>query len=222
MSVQSRIAHQNIKRTNHYITDIFDNIILAPTMDLPEPDQWITLYSSAGAKLSQYEVTLTGLNYALGDAVATNIIEIPICEIVGDIEVPFGVKVKGISRLSSVLMGTVTLNDQSALENLTVTYTGSDADPIVGIFGPDTGYNLVDPLIPTLAQLYSVTVNIENNIGPAYAIQLTCGGLSAHDTELLALVGAFGYSAFVTYGAFTHHSGRAVGNDPDGAYYLDV
>ena len=222
MPVTSKMSHQNIKRTNHYITDMFDNIILSPVMDLPEPDVWITLYSSTGVKLAEYEVSLAGLTDALTDAVATNIVEIPICMITGDAEVPMGVKLMGVSRLSSVLVGTVTLNDQSVLENLTVSLTGSDAGEVVGVYGPDTGYNLVDPLIPSLAQLYSVTVTVENNIGPAYAVQLTCGGLSAHDTELLALVGSFGYSAFVTYGAFTHHSGRAVGTDPDGAYFLDV
>lgn len=217
-----RMANQNTRRTSHYITDIFDNRVLAPDMALPEPDAWITRYSSGGTKLQEYEVSFAGLTYALGDAAATNIVEIPICEIVGDAEVPEGVKLRGVSRTSSVIYGTIILNDLSVLENLTISVTGSDAAEVVGVYGPDYGYNVLVPATPSLAKMYSVTVDVSNNIGPAYAVQLTCGGLTAYDTELLALVGAFGYAAFVTYGSFTHYSGRAVGNDPIGAYFLDT
>lgn len=222
MPLNTKMSHQNIKRTNHYITDMFDNIILAPMVDLSSDELWIILYTSAGVVLMEYEVSLTGLTDALAAAVATNIVEIPICMITGDAEVPAGVKLMGVSRLSSIIIGTVTLNDGSTLENLTVSLTGSDAGEIVGVYGPDIGYNIVDPLILAVAYMYNVTVSVENNIGPAYALQLTCGGVTAYNTELLAMVGSFGYAAFVTFGTLTHYSGRAVGTDPAGAYWLDI
>lgn len=217
-----RLNNQNTKRTSHYITDVFDNRVLSPMLDLPEPGIWINLFDSSGQKLASYEVSLAGLTDALADAVATNVVEIPICQIAGDAEVPYGVILRGVSRIASVIVGTVTVNDLSSVESLTILNTGSDAGAIVGVLGPADGYNDVDPLIPTLAQLHSVTISVENNVGPAYAVQLTCGSLSAYNCDLLALVGSFGYAAFVTYGVFTHSSGRAVGNDPAGAYYLDV
>jgi hypothetical protein len=217
-----RMANQNTRRTSHYITDTFDNRVLAPDMGLPEPDIWITLYNSSGTILSEYEVSLAGLTAALVDAVATNIVEIPICTITGDAEVPSGVKLRGTSRLSSVIIGTVTVNDLSIIENLTINLTGSGAGAVVGVLGPDIGYNITIPANLALAKLYSVSVSVENNAGPAYAVQLTCGSLTAYDTELLALTGTDGYAAFVTFGEFTHYSGRAVGTIPLLPYYEDI
>jgi len=218
----TRISNQNTKRTSHYITDVFDNRILSPGIEFAEPEEFIRRYDGGGGLLQNYEVSYSGLSDALSDALAYNVILIPICQIVGDIEVPATVTVKGQSRRSTKLYGTVTLNDGSVLENFTIdNNTTNIANPSVGVYGPVSGYNEEDPTIPALAFLYSMTIDVGSTAGPAYAVWLTCGGITAYDTELLAVEGVPGYAAYVQFGTFTHYSGRAVGTEA-APYFLAI
>jgi len=220
-----RIQNQNTKRTSHFVTDIMTIRQLRPDVasDTPVSDDKIKLLTSSGDLLQTYPVTAPGLTDALAAAVATNVVFLPICEIAGDCTVPSEVTLLGTSTTGSKLFGTISLNDLSILDTLWVdNNTTDDPTVVVGVYGPEDGYNIDDPEVLAMATMRNVVVDVGSTAGPAYALMLTCGSITAYTTELLALEGIYGYAAYVEFGTLNHVSGRAVGNDPDGPYWLEV
>jgi hypothetical protein len=219
----TRILNQNTKRSSHYVTDIIVLRQLRPDIEEAAPEvETIKLLTSTGSLIYKYPATATGLAAAIAAAVATNIIYLPICVIAGDYTIPSEVTLLGTSRNGSKIQGTITLGDLSLLETLTVdNNTTGETDPAVGVYGPATGYNDDDPTQEATGYLCDVTVDVGSTAGPSYCVYLTCGGIEATNTELVALEGTPGYAAYVEYGTFYHISGRAVGTE-SAPYYLDV
>lgn len=173
--------------------------------------------------MQEYPVTVQGLSDALSDALSTQTVFVPVCSITGNFTVPSGVTLLGTSITGSKIYGTLQLNDLSTVDTFTIDNNTTDqVEETVGIYGPEDGYNIDDPEVPAMATLRNVVVDVGSTAGPAYALKLTCGGITAYTTELLALEGINGYAAYVEFGALNHVSGRAVGNDPDGPYWLEV
>jgi len=219
-----RVQNQNTKRTSHYVTDIITFRQLRPDVasDTPEGDDHIRLLTSAGVLIRTYPVTTAGLSDALSDALTTNIVFLPLCEITGDFTVPAGVTLLGTSITGSKLFGTISLNHESILDTVWVDNNTTDDPTVVGgVYGSEDGYTETEPIEETLAIMRNVVVDVGSTAGPAYAVMLICGGITAYNTELLALEGVNGYAAYVQYGTFSHLSGRAVGNDPAGPYWLE-
>jgi len=219
-----RVQNQNTKRTSHYVTDIITFRQLHPGVEAATPDEEkIKRLASTGEILEEYPVTTTGLSDALSDALAGQTVFLPLCEITGDFTVPSEVTLLGTSTTGSKLFGTISLNDLSILDTLWVdNNTTDDPTVVVGVYGPEDGYNIDDPEVLAMATMRNVVVDVGSTAGPAYALMLTCGSITAYTTELLALEGIYGYAAYVEFGTLNHVSGRAVGNDPDGPYWLEV
>jgi hypothetical protein len=215
-SPEVRVNNQQVKRTTHYITDVFDTGFggAPPPMSDAVGGIMIKLLSASGTLLAEYPVTSEGLTYALSDAVATNIVELPACSITGNFVVGGGVALTGLSRTASVIVGSLSLGDLSSLSMLKVINIGSDSeDPVVAIYGAD---------VPGLSVMYNVMARAENDDGVAAALYLSCGSVNAIETELLAQVGDGGYATFVEFGVFIHYSGRAVGTVEGLPYWLET
>lgn len=81
---------------------------------------WQILRFSKGSLASVHEPTAEGMQDAMSIAAAGDMVLLPSLEIAVDCEVPAGVSVTGLSRSSSIILGTITLNEKSSLDSLKV------------------------------------------------------------------------------------------------------
>lgn len=153
----------------------------------------------------------TTLAAAIAAASSEDTIWLPPGEYSGDVTVPAGVTLLGMSREDVVLTGEITLSAGSRLDTLTVDRDEDSAGPIYGI---------VEGAGEIMAILHKVTVNVANATGEAYAVYMENGGtITAKNCDLLAETGSSGYAGYLSDGILYHHGGRAVGTTAYLPYY---
>ena len=111
----------------------------------------------------------------------------------------------------SVIDGVVTLT--GVLSQVSVIRVADQEAALVGVQSGASGTGVLD----------NVTIDCQNNGGPAYSVYMTAGGnITARKTVLLAEVGTDGYSAWVSAGTFRHESGLAIGTAALTPYWKEV
>jgi len=104
------------------------------------------LLFTPGAVLREYAFTATGLDSALAAAGAGDVIWLPPGSCPGDHSIPDGVTVAGLSSLTAVLTGQITLgnnglgaDDPPGLSDVRVNRTANDGNTLKGVIAPATG-----------------------------------------------------------------------------------
>jgi hypothetical protein len=122
----------------------------------------IYLFASDTLRATRYDDLWDALNDA-GDGDA---VWLPASVITGDYTVPAGVSVVGRDRARSILTGQITLNNESALLNLSVIRSANDSSALVGVDGPESGTGFI----------YDCDViAIQSGTGTGYAVGLYAG-----------------------------------------------
>jgi len=135
--------------------EILNQLAEGPDIDLVDNGSSITvgrggdtilLFDSGGNPLSEYEFTATGLDSALAAAGAGDVIWLPPGSCPGDHTIPDGVTVAGLSSLTAVLTGQITLgnnglgaDDPPGLSDVRVNRTANDGNTLKGVIAPATG-----------------------------------------------------------------------------------
>jgi hypothetical protein len=102
------------------------------------PFGWMINRFSGGVLAQVYDPDSTGLEDALTDASAGDLIYCPNASISGDVVIPIGVSVIGMGRNCEIL-GKVTLSEQTSLYNMKIRKQASDSSDITALEGPETG-----------------------------------------------------------------------------------
>jgi hypothetical protein len=179
--------------------DVVSGYIVGVSLDLP------LLSHGDGSPAEEYAT----LALAIASASSGDTILLPPGTYSGDITVPAGVTIQGMSIDDVLLTGQITLGDGAALEFLSVQRFLDDAGAIYGVVdGGGTAY------------LRNCVVNVTNATGAAYAVYMATGGeIRARDCRLLALAGSPGYAVYASNGNFYQFGGRAVGSQALLPYY---
>jgi hypothetical protein len=144
----------------------------------------ILLFDGGGGAVTDYAPTSAGLEVAISAAGSGDVIWLPAATIGGDHTIPAGVCVWG--RGHSILSGQITLSAGAQLNAVGVIRSGDQAEALVGIVGPESGYADVD----------HCWLEITNATGPAYALQVGAGEVYARNTPIRAAGGEASYAVY--------------------------
>ena len=161
----------------------------------------ILLYYADGSPAAEFAATGAGLTAALAAAASGDVLWLPAnAGISGDVTVPAGVTVMGLSRGRSILTGKITLAAGANLCNLSVLRTANDGNDLIGVESAAESY------------IYACNIScIQSGAGNAMAVRATTGGdIDIFDSWLTGTsVGGAGYSAFAFSGCIHWYGGRA-------------
>ena len=152
----------------------------------------VLLFHGSGALLGDYAADSGGLNSALAAAASRDVVEIPAITITGDVSVPEGVILRGIGW-NSIIIGAVTLGDDSGLEHLHIYQTVDSDDDVIGVIGPASGTAIMRDVQISLTQAgagkalgllsnggtlraYGCEVWVQGAAGSAWAAAAATGG----------------------------------------------
>lgn len=124
----------------------------------------------------------------------------------GDVTIPAGVTLVGMSREDCILTGQVTLGDGSVLENLSVIRTANDANQLEGVMAPTSG----------TAKIYRCNISVsQSGSGNAYAVSVeSAGSLEVWGCYLYgSSASGIGYGGSRTGGGSLYiYGGRCIGS----------
>jgi hypothetical protein len=178
----------------------------------------IILFPSTTTPAIFYSKTAAGLAAALIAVTAGSEVRIngP-CTLTGDFEIPAGAELRANPLFITTIVGTITMNESSYMENLTIAAVANDANALYGVIGPQTGTAKIKKCHITATQ---------SGAGNAYAIGATRGASSGNgnlDVKKSYLngisVGGSGYAARSTRGKIDIWHGQAYGST---ARYIQV
>lgn len=132
----------------------------------------ILLFSATGAPVAEFAPDAAGLDMALAAAAVGDNVELPICTIAGDHEIPAGVILAGLGR-ASALTGQLTLNSGSALRDLYVNRSANTSGNLYGVVGPTGGNEIVAARISRCV----IQCTQAGSGGEAYALCLRAYGI---------------------------------------------
>jgi hypothetical protein len=152
----------------------------------------VLLFHGSGALLGDYASDSSGLNSALADAAALDVVEIPAISITGNVSVPAGVILRG-RGWNSIIIGAVTMGDGAGLEHLHIYQTVNSGDDIIGVIGPTSGTAIMRDVQVSLVQegagkalgllsnggtlrAYGCEVWVQGAAGSAWAAAAATGG----------------------------------------------
>jgi len=169
----------------------------------------VYLYDESLGVVSPYNANYSGLSDAISAAASGDVIFFPNVTIAGNITVPDGVSIVGISREQSILDGQVTIGDDSSIENMSIITSGSTAGTIKGIAS----------VASKTFYVYDCNIEItQNGPGSAYALSIEHSTCFIHTHNCLlygkAPSSGNGYAAYKASGITGTcyiFGGRAVG-----------
>lgn len=160
-------------------------------------------YDPVADAISYYTPTAAGLSSAIGDASSGETIWVPPGTYSGDLTIPAGVTVIGLSREDCVLTGQVTLGNGSVLENLSVERSASQAADLITVQGPGSG----------TAYIRNCDLQAHNSSGDGYAAYTTGGIIELHDCNLSAQSAGADSTPFSGSSGGTWHVVSTAGSD---------
>lgn len=155
-------------------------------------DSFIVL-ESAGAYTS-YPATSTGLTDALAASTSGDKVFMPAGTFTGDYTVPTVVGLSGVSALMTTIVGTVTLEAASYIEDIGIIKSAASASPIKAVVGPATATALI-----TSCAIIATNTGTDNT-SSAYAIELSGGTIEANKSYFRVSASDVDASAVVFYG----------------------
>ena len=167
----------------------------------------IWLYDSAGEIADVYPATTQGLTDALVASQSGYVLYLPVCAITHSFTVPSGVKIIGIGRFSSRILGTITLTDGCSLESLTIRIDKNDSSDYCCILSPSSGISYISDCHIQCFQMGS-----GDGIGLSI---VSTGSVEIYNTHLEGFsTGGLGYGGALVSGsgALYHFGGRALGS----------
>lgn len=139
------IAGVQVSATNDRLAALEDRVSSIPTsrpISTPNPvggiADWQILRFSGGALASVHDPSVEGMEDALTVSASGDLILLPSIELEMDFTIPEGVTVTGLSRSTSLVLGTVTLSTRSVLEKIRVIDTSSDETEAIALIASDT------------------------------------------------------------------------------------